>query len=199
MKGEELSKLNAISRLAMLGPIKAVIIIGVLSFFISVYFSYEKYASINAINIEKQENLKIIVEQQRAITEKSTELELLIINEQNQELKNKIMEYQREIEKLLEQSKETKKILEKDIKSNYKGSVLKFEIISSAYADNHDVIPQIKKQNVFWAILGLLALVYLGALYSLFFSIKPRNIELATDLVKTLTGFYIGIATTVVG
>ena len=49
------------------------------------------------------------------------------------------------------------------------------------------------------AILILLAIVYLGALYNLLFSPSPGSIEMATDLVKTLTGFYIGVATSMIG
>jgi len=53
-----------------------------------------------------------------------------------------------------------------------------------------------RRTPVLWATLGILGFVYALVNYKVWFSTNPRNMELATDLMKTITGFWIGLGTT---
>jgi hypothetical protein len=59
-------------------------------------------------------------------------------------------------------------------------------------------VPNRIKENALTIILAVLALVYFGALVKTFFSSNPQNMSMAVDLVKTLTGFFIGVATSLI-
>ena len=54
------------------------------------------------------------------------------------------------------------------------------------------------KENILSIVLGILGLVYVAALVKTFFSGNSQNMALAVDLVKTLTGFFIGVVTALV-
>ncbi len=71
-------------------------------------------------------------------------------------------------------------------------------IISIAYAQNTD-FQEIEAKNIQYIIMGgifsLLGIVYLAAIFRLLFSKNISNVLIATDLVKTLTGFFVGVGT----
>lgn len=48
-------------------------------------------------------------------------------------------------------------------------------------------------------VFGILGLVYLAGIFKLFFSVHPQQVDTAADLVKTLTGFFVGAATGFLG
>jgi hypothetical protein len=52
---------------------------------------------------------------------------------------------------------------------------------------------------VMWGVFAVLGLVYLGGIFRVLFSTNLTNIDTAADLVKTLTGFFVGTATNVLG
>ena len=197
ISSEELSELPTLSRVSKLGTAGIAAIIGLISVGITLFFSIDNYQMENSINNAKQEKIQIINESSTKIESQGVAIREIINNTEDPELREKLNEYQMNIEKYIEESREANKLLEKDVERSYKGSIFNIGIISVAYAAETEG-PKLKKQNVLWAILILLALVYLGALYSLLFSKNSNNIDIATDLVKTLTGFYIGIATSVV-
>ncbi len=191
---EELSTLSATARFTKLGTAGVAAAIGLVSIVITLIYSVDNYIESEISNTQKMENVILIDSVSGTIQIQSEEIDEIINNTEDLESREKLIEYQKNVEILINNTRDTKEILEKDIKNNYKGSSINFGFISNAYADT-DQEAVFKKQYILWAILCLLALVYLGALYSLFFSRNSRNIELATDLVKTLTGFYIGIVT----
>ena len=45
----------------------------------------------------------------------------------------------------------------------------------------------------------ILGLVYLAGIFKLFFSGNSEQLDTAADLVKTLTGFFVGVATSFIG
>ncbi|MFX1577992.1 MAG: hypothetical protein ACFFCF_12605 [Promethearchaeota archaeon] len=55
----------------------------------------------------------------------------------------------------------------------------------------------VDKELVLKIVFIILVVVYLLALYKVFFSRNPKNMNVAIDLVKSITGFWIGIGTTV--
>ena len=55
------------------------------------------------------------------------------------------------------------------------------------------------KNTIMSGIFSILGLVYLSAIYKLFFAKNQNHIDIATDLVKTLTGFFVGAATGFLG
>ena len=48
-------------------------------------------------------------------------------------------------------------------------------------------------------IFLVLGLVYFAGIFKLFFSANSNQIDTASDLVKTLTGFFVGAATGLLG
>lgn len=74
--------------------------------------------------------------------------------------------------------------------------------ISFAYAQpvtgiiENGVTPKILIMAGIFLILGL---VYLAGIYYIFFSGNSEQIDTASDLVKTLTGFFVGAATGFIG
>ena len=75
-------------------------------------------------------------------------------------------------------------------------------IISIAYAQNTN-FQEIEAKNIQYIIMGgifsLLGIVYLAAIFRLLFSKNISNVLIATDLVKTLTGFFVGVGTGFLG
>lgn len=74
--------------------------------------------------------------------------------------------------------------------------------ISSAYAQT-DALPSdnefTPKVLIMAGIFLVLGVVYLVGIFKLFFSGNPDHIDTASDLVKTLTGFFVGAATGFLG
>jgi hypothetical protein len=74
--------------------------------------------------------------------------------------------------------------------------------ISSAYAQSLEELaaggftPRILIMAGIFLVLGL---VYFAGIFKLFFSSNSNQIETASDLVKTLTGFFVGAATGLLG
>jgi len=73
--------------------------------------------------------------------------------------------------------------------------------ISSAYAQTtplseNEFTPKIVIMAGIFLVLGL---VYFAGIYKLFFSGNSEQIDTASDLVKTLTGFFVGAATGFLG
>jgi hypothetical protein len=58
------------------------------------------------------------------------------------------------------------------------------------------VTPKILIMAGIFLVLGI---VYIAGIYKLFFSDNSNQIEFASDLVKTLTGFFVGAATGLLG
>jgi drug/metabolite transporter (DMT)-like permease len=48
-------------------------------------------------------------------------------------------------------------------------------------------------------VFVILGLVYLAGIFKLFFSRNSTQLDTAADLVKTLTGFFVGVATSFIG
>lgn len=75
-------------------------------------------------------------------------------------------------------------------------------IISLAYAQNTD-FQEIEAKNIQYIVMGgvfsVLCIVYLAAIFRLLFSKNIGNVLIATDLVKTLTGFFVGVGTGFLG
>jgi len=194
MDSNEFSGLPFFKRFSKLGVVGVAIILGLISIFVSFYFTAEK------VQIESAKE-QAIHDYSESWGGHSVNLEVKLkdINERlqqtmNPELREYLLIQKQEIEEQIEKSKEYEKLKDKYLKPS---SSINFSIFPTAHAQTTNEQTPVKKHHILWSILGLLAFVYLGALYSLFLSSVPRNIELATDLVKTLTGFYIGIATTV--
>ncbi len=53
------------------------------------------------------------------------------------------------------------------------------------------------RRYVLFAVLLVLAIVYIIVNYKVWFSTNPKNMDLASDLMKTITGFWIGLGTAV--
>lgn len=80
--------------------------------------------------------------------------------------------------------------------------------LSPAYASNADQgqyttvnknKKQVDKGLVLIIVFVIILVVYLLAIYKVFFSRNPRNMDVAIDLLKSITGFWIGIGTTALG
>ena len=80
--------------------------------------------------------------------------------------------------------------------------------ISTAYAQSvADVQPVEEpaedefapKKVIMPGIFLVLGIVYMAGIYKLFFSDNSNQIDMASDLVKTLTGFFVGAATSLLG
>ncbi len=77
-----------------------------------------------------------------------------------------------------------------------------FSITEANAADENKVqidnlIPKvISKIQILLLVLALLAMVYLVSIISLLISRDPKKVDLSADVIKTLTGFFIGVATT---
>ena len=73
-------------------------------------------------------------------------------------------------------------------------------LVNSAHAsgDVGPSVPKELKRNILAIVLSVLGLVYLSALGKTFFSTSSQNMALAVDLVKTLTGFFIGVVTSLI-
>lgn len=52
------------------------------------------------------------------------------------------------------------------------------------------------KSEIILGIFSALGIVYFVAIYKVFFSTNPNNVDSATDLIKTLTGFFVGVGVT---
>ena len=57
----------------------------------------------------------------------------------------------------------------------------------------------VDKEFVFKVILIVLAIVYAFVNYKVWFSSNPRNMAVAIDTLKTITGFWIGLGTAAFG
>jgi multidrug transporter EmrE-like cation transporter len=71
-------------------------------------------------------------------------------------------------------------------------------IIPSLYAssDNELIIPIKNIKNIIiFGVFSALGFVYFIAVFKVFFSKNPNNVDSATDLIKTLTGFFVGVGT----
>jgi hypothetical protein len=74
--------------------------------------------------------------------------------------------------------------------------------ITSAYAQTEATLPDNEftpKVLIMAGIFLVLGLVYFAGIYKLFFSGNSNQIDTASDLVKTLTGFFVGAATGFLG
>lgn len=74
--------------------------------------------------------------------------------------------------------------------------------ISSAYAQTEAALPNNEftpKVLIMAGIFLVLGVVYFAGIYKLFFSGNSDQIDTASDLVKTLTGFFVGAATGFLG
>lgn len=80
--------------------------------------------------------------------------------------------------------------------------------ISTAYAqpeeDTQPVVEPAEDEStptkiIMPGIFLVLGIVYLAGIYKLFFSDNSNQIDTASDLVKTLTGFFVGAATGLLG
>jgi hypothetical protein len=58
------------------------------------------------------------------------------------------------------------------------------------------VIPRV---IIMAGVFGILGIVYPAGIFKLFFSGNAAQVDTAADLVKTLTGFFVGVATSFLG
>jgi len=71
-------------------------------------------------------------------------------------------------------------------------------VVSVAYAQGGNVGMDEKfspRMVIFGGVFMVLGLVYLAGIFKVFFSSSSHQVETATDLVKTLTGFFVVAAT----
>ena len=71
-------------------------------------------------------------------------------------------------------------------------------IVSRVFADDANRLSDpngFPKNTVMLGVFAALGLVYFVAIFKVFFSTNPNNVDSATDLIKTLTGFFVGVGT----
>ncbi|SNT01732.1 hypothetical protein SAMN05216374_2320 [Tardiphaga sp. OK246] len=74
-------------------------------------------------------------------------------------------------------------------------------LIGRAHAETVDGrgLPNEARRWVLGLVLGVLALTFLVSIVSIFFTSNAEVLKFAFDTVKTLLGFFIGVATTLIG
>jgi len=80
--------------------------------------------------------------------------------------------------------------------------VWRLGFISSAYAESQPAaatLPSSAKQWLLGGVLGVLAIVFFGSVVTIFMTKEAEVLRFAFDTVKTLMGFFIGVATTLMG
>jgi hypothetical protein len=78
----------------------------------------------------------------------------------------------------------------------------KLGFIASAYAESQPAaatLPSGAKQWLLGGVLGVLAIVFIGSVVTIFMTKDAEVLRFAFDTVKTLMGFFIGVATTLMG
>lgn len=78
----------------------------------------------------------------------------------------------------------------------------KLGFIASAYAESQPAaatLPSAAKQWLLGGVLGVLAVVFVGSVVTIFMTKEAEVLRFAFDTVKTLMGFFIGVATTLMG
>jgi hypothetical protein len=78
----------------------------------------------------------------------------------------------------------------------------KFGFVASAYAESQPAaatLPSSAKQWLLGGVLGVLAIVFVGSVVTIFMTKEAEVLRFAFDTVKTLMGFFIGVATTLMG
>ena len=71
-------------------------------------------------------------------------------------------------------------------------------IVSCAFAADPDISSnpiEFPKNTIMLGVFSALGIVYFVAIFKVFFSTNPNNVDSATDLIKTLTGFFVGVGT----
>lgn len=243
---EKLSRLSTIERMKLMRLPTIGAAIGLLSLFVSLYFSYlDQVKEEQELEIRVQEFIErrqLVAQLSYEITsnvekaaklysyvwvyyppglqiEKLIEFKTLIDGTMSIELAlkddfNKLDSWQKGEKQLERVEKERKEYLNsfnpKTKKWDYYSSAIRTEraqsslidfFISGAVAaetsDLEDGISSELKSSILPIVLGVLGLVYFSALVKTFFSSNPQNMNLAVDLVKTLTGFFIGVVTAI--
>jgi hypothetical protein len=200
MDTRELAGLTPIERLSRLGPrVYGLMIVGLIAALASLYYAYheaERQRTLGALSqralIERVENYQRGVEDIQSALKKIDTGPLKVSDVAQ------LIYARKKADDLLQESRDWK------LNWSRPAGGANLDFISSAYADTPNLAPTaggvlVNRSMILWVVLGLLACVYLGALYSVFFAQRERNIAVSTDLVKTLTGFFIGVVSTMVG
>jgi hypothetical protein len=78
----------------------------------------------------------------------------------------------------------------------------KLGLITSAYAQSPPPVPTLPSEAKRWllgGVLGVLAIVFIISIVAIFMTKDAEVLRFAFDTVKTLMGFFIGVATTLIG
>jgi hypothetical protein len=78
----------------------------------------------------------------------------------------------------------------------------KWALMTSAYAQSQPAIPTLPSEAKRWllgGVLGVLAIVFIICIVAIFMTKDAEVLRFAFDTVKTLMGFFIGVATTLIG
>ncbi len=135
------------------------------------------------------------------------------VEDKRKELRKRKSSLSREIKKLEEEFQKHYEECERtecqggQFKLPDQSSLIKF-VVTPAYAEENTQLGTknintkqntVDKEFVFKIILIVLAIVYAFVNYKVWFSSNPRNMAVAIDTLKTITGFWIGLGTAAFG